>query len=228
MAPKKSTTKSGKISRQRVTQVAAPPTDHVDLTHDERDLWDFVIATVEPLSLKPRVNDVDDLLEPTPKRRINRKPTEPKSAKTAVILPPPSQMPNRSPPKLQPPVPALQPFDTRKAKKIAKGRQGIDARIDLHGLRQDEARSRLTTFIRRAADNGLSTVLVITGKGREADDPYMPFGEMLDKAPRGVLRRNVPRWLEEPDLRPLIVSWTTAAIQHGGDGALYIHIRKKR
>jgi DNA-nicking Smr family endonuclease len=228
MAPKNSTKKSAKTPTKPYAQVAAPSADHTDLTRDERELWDFVTATVEPVSLKPRVNDVDELIEPTPKRRASRKPIERKSAKSVVILPSPPQMPKRAPPKFQPATPALQPFDTRKAKKIAKGRQGIDARIDLHGLRQDEARSRLTTFIRRAADNGLSTVLVITGKGREPDDPYMPFGEMLDKAPRGVLRRNVPRWLEEPELRPLIVSWTTAAIQHGGDGALYIHIRKKR
>lgn len=122
----------------------------------------------------------------------------------------------------------MQPFDARKAKKIAKGRHGIEARLDLHGLRQDDARHRLTAFIRRAADHGLSTVLVITGKGRETEDPYAHFSATLDRTPRGVLRRNVPRWLEEPDLRPLVVSWTTAAIQHGGDGALYIHIRKKR
>jgi len=43
-----------------------------------------------------------------------------------------------------------------------------------------------------------------------------------------VLKRNVPRWLDEPDLRPLVVSYTTAAIHHGGEGALYIHLRKFR
>ena len=71
-------------------------------------------------------------------------------------------------------------------------------------------------------------VLVITGKGapsrrRDEDDDYgVRFGEQE----RGVLKRNVPRWLAEPELRSIVVSYTTAAIQHGGEGALYVHLRR--
>ncbi|MEQ1650269.1 MAG: Smr/MutS family protein, partial [Hyphomicrobiaceae bacterium] len=189
MAPKNTSKKSTKSASKKIAVAPKSPTDHANLTNDERELWEFVAATIEPINLKPRVNDADNLSEPTPKRRVSRKSLEQKSANTTVILPPPRPPPQVSTKSASP---ALQPFDTRKAKKIAKGRQGIDARIDLHGLRQDDARRRLSAFIRRAADNCLSTVLVITGKGRDADDPFMPFGEMLDKAPRGVLRRNVP------------------------------------
>jgi DNA-nicking Smr family endonuclease len=51
---------------------------------------------------------------------------------------------------------------------------------------------------------------------------------MMSNRDRGVLKRNVPRWLDEPDLRVLIVSYTTASLQHGGEGALYVHLRTKR
>jgi DNA-nicking Smr family endonuclease len=69
-------------------------------------------------------------------------------------------------------------------------------------------------------------VLVITGKGapqRTAHD------EKLERegVERGVLRRNVPRWLAEPELAPIVIGFTTAAIKHGGEGALYVHLRKK-
>ncbi len=70
-------------------------------------------------------------------------------------------------------------------------------------------------------------MLVITGKGMAGSRSRdMPF-DMSAPRDRGVLKRNVPRWLEEPDLRGLIISYTTASIAHGGEGALYVHLRKK-
>ena len=45
---------------------------------------------------------------------------------------------------------------------------------------------------------------------------------------RGVLRRNVPRWLAEPELRAIVVSYTPAASAHGGEGALYVQLRRRR
>ena len=72
-------------------------------------------------------------------------------------------------------------------------------------------------------------MLVVTGKGgprREQDAATLGFG--ADQPERGVLRRSVPLWLEEPELRLLVASYTTADIKHGGAGALYIHLRKRR
>ncbi|MGQ4274320.1 Smr/MutS family protein [Terrihabitans sp. B22-R8] len=97
----------------------------------------------------------------------------------------------------------------------------VDARIDLHGLRQDEAHARLRTFIRQAQWQGARVVLVITGKGAPLRDQPL-FEE------RGVLRRNVPMWLAEPDLRDAVLSVTPAAPAHGGSGALYVRIRRTR
>jgi DNA-nicking Smr family endonuclease len=75
----------------------------------------------------------------------------------------------------------------------------------------------LRRFLRSAQADGARIVLVITGKG--ARDPY-------DE--RGVLRRQVPLWLESADLRSLIVGFETASAGHGGEGALYVRIRRAR
>ena len=114
-------------------------------------------------------------------------------------------------------------FDRSSARKIRSGQKPIEARVDLHGMRQDEAHGELRAFLHRCQARGLRYVLVITGKGKastSSDDMYV-------ERERGVLRRNVPRWLEEPDLRRIVVSFATAAIQHGGEGAIYIQLRMK-
>jgi DNA-nicking Smr family endonuclease len=120
----------------------------------------------------------------------------------------------------------LADFDQRKLRKIASGRAEIEARIDLHGLRQSEAHHRLRTFVLDAYARGLRSVLVITGKGGSGTRA----DEFLDgrRNERGVIRRNVPVWLEEPELRAVVVSFTRAHARHGGDGALYVHLRRRR
>jgi DNA-nicking Smr family endonuclease len=45
---------------------------------------------------------------------------------------------------------------------------------------------------------------------------------------RGILRRSVPQWLEEPELRGIVLGWTAAGPRHGGGGALYVRLRKAR
>lgn len=123
-------------------------------------------------------------------------------------------------------MPQLAKFDQRAARRIRSGRIEIEARLDLHGLRQHEAYAALRSFLLSAHARGLRWVLVITGKGGgvHQEDQPLPWHE----AERGVLKRNVPRWLAEPELRAVVVSYTTAAIAHGGDGALYVQLRTKR
>jgi DNA-nicking Smr family endonuclease len=121
--------------------------------------------------------------------------------------------------------PPLADFDRRKARKIARGGQDLDARIDLHGLRMGEAQEVLTNFLTRCHLNGCRTVLVITGKGRTDRDPYYEPFDMFAAPDRGVLKTSVPRWLGEPELRAIVTSYTTAAQKHGGEGALYIQLR---
>lgn len=121
--------------------------------------------------------------------------------------------------------PPLADFCKRKERKISRGREEIEARLDLHGMRQVEAHIALRRFLVSCYEKGHRTVLVITGKGapgRQRDDEH----GFLGRPETGVLRRNVPMWLAEPQLRQIVVSFTSAAVHHGGDGALYIHLRR--
>ncbi len=124
--------------------------------------------------------------------------------------------------KLDPPPPA--PFDPHIGKRIARGRHAIDARLDLHGMRQQDAYLALRRFLATCQASGFRHVLIITGKGeslsREENRDFWTSEQ------RGVLRRLVPHWLAEPGMRLHVVSYTESALKHGGSGALYVTIRK--
>lgn len=192
------------------------------LDDDEAALWHHTARSIKPLKKAKGVvlhAEALDVISKRPKQI--REATSPAEREH----PKPQPLATAAAKKTPPPIAA---FDSRKARKLRSGRTEIEARIDLHGMRQDEAHVALRSFLRRAQDRQLKLVLVITGKGRQGpDDRDEPF-DMTRNRDRGVLKRNVPRWLEEPDLRSLVVSYTTAAIAHGGEGALYVHLRKKR
>jgi DNA-nicking Smr family endonuclease len=116
-----------------------------------------------------------------------------------------------------PPAPSLAPLTRRTKKRIARGNHAIDGRLDLHGMTQAEAHMRLVRFVRRAQADGAKFALVITGKGARSSDPD-----------RGVLRRQVPLWLQLPDLRDAVVGFEEAHVAHGGEGALYVRLRRPR
>ena len=100
-------------------------------------------------------------------------------------------------------------LDRRTALRLKRGELAIEARLDLHGLTQEEARRALDRFILRAAKAQQRLLLVITGKS-------------------GILRQAVPRWLEESESRALILAATEARPKHGGSGALYLLLRRQR
>ena len=119
-------------------------------------------------------------------------------------------------------------FTRKSARKLRSGQVEIEARIDLHGMRQNEAHAALRRFVLHCHNQDRRWVLVITGKGGPADARQnRDYGHSWSEPERGVLRRNVPRWLAEPDLRAIVVSYTTAAIHHGGEGALYLQLRSR-
>jgi DNA-nicking Smr family endonuclease len=195
--------------------------------HDDDDAWWHTAATVEPLKRgKPRIHPASEAA----KEATRAKPPEMSEAeparKAAPVKPPSSAVPAREP-NLMPTakaVPGLAAFDRNSARKIRSGRLEIEARVDLHGMRQDEAHAALRRFLLRSQSRGLRFVLVITGKGKTTGVDR-PFTDR--EGERGILRRNVPRWLEEADLRSIVVSYTSAAIQRGGEGAIYVHLRTK-
>jgi DNA-nicking Smr family endonuclease len=104
---------------------------------------------------------------------------------------------------------------------LRRGRKDVDSVIDLHGMRQEEAHFALLRFLHQAQGSGHGLVLVITGKGGTAS-----HGGLFEE--RGVLRRMVPHWLRLPDLRSLVIGFDEASPQHGGSGALYVRLRRRR
>ena len=117
---------------------------------------------------------------------------------------------------------AMMPIDRRTRQKIVRGRLPIDDRIDLHGMTQAEAHAALRRFLRDAQRRGCRVVLIVTGKGK-------PLGHHHDlHHERGVLRRIVPKWLHLPELRDVVLSVDEAHLAHGGEGALYVRLRRSR
>ncbi len=115
-------------------------------------------------------------------------------------------------------------LDKRNAQRLRRGQYPIDAELDLHRHTQAQAERALRLFLKRAQASGKRCVLVITGKGKAEGE-----GGSWDAEGRiGVLREQVPRWLDEPRNRALVVAWHPARPKDGGVGALYVLLRRKR
>ncbi|MBR0779541.1 Smr/MutS family protein [Bradyrhizobium diazoefficiens] len=176
------------------------------LSEEERELWDLVAKQVKPLR-KHRVAKAHAAPRPEPS------PAAP--AMRAAPSPRPIAAAPPAPRVAKPAVPPLAPLGKRERAKLSRGRSEIEARLDLHGMTQMRAHRALAGFLHRAHHDGLTFVLVITGKGRSGGES-------------GVLRRQVPEWLSLPEFRALVVGFEEAHIGHGGEGALYVRIRRAR
>jgi DNA-nicking Smr family endonuclease len=190
-----------------IAELEPPPRRKRVLSEEERVLWETVAKQIKPL----------------------RKKAKPTKAQGEVVLPaakPIATRPSRQPIKVEralkpdppPSAPPLVKLGRRERSQLSRGRKEIDARLDLHGMTQTRAHRALSDFLRRAHADGLTFVLVITGKGRSGER----------ESERGVLRRQVPQWLSLPEFRTLVVGFEEAHIGHGGEGALYIRIRRVR
>jgi DNA-nicking Smr family endonuclease len=166
------------------------------LSADEQHLWGDVARSVAPLrrTRTPEMGGSQDILSPLPARKI---PASLAGHLPSLASPPP-----------------LAPIDRRARQKLARGRDMIDARVDLHGMTQAQAHGALRRFLLNAQAEGARYVLIVTGKGRDPE--------------HGVLRRQVPLWLGLPEFRTLVVGFDTAHVGHGGEGALYVRVRKRR
>ncbi|MBB6308042.1 Smr/MutS family protein [Xanthobacter tagetidis] len=181
------------------------------LDEKERALWDQVTRSVTPLRPQPVPADASPP-EPEPAPPL----AEPPARGTALR--------RSSVPVPAPAVPPLAALEPKARRRLARG-AAVDARLDLHGLSQAAAHRRLRQFLQEAQAGGLSVVLVITGKG-ERGTAVADLG--LHEGARGVLRRAVPLWLAEPDLRAIVVGFEEAGRRHGGEGALYVRIRRRQ
>lgn len=174
---------------------------------DEDALWAKVTASAAPLKGRrpPSKLEKPRRLPPSPKPRQ----ASPVAAKT---------------PPASPPAAVKAPLDRKTARELEKGRIEVEARLDLHGMRQRDAHAQLKRFLKTAQAKGLKHVLVITGKGASLEASKSFYAE--DE--RGVLRNAVPHWLAEPDFAGLVVSVSPAPRRLDGEGALYVRLRRRR
>jgi DNA-nicking Smr family endonuclease len=193
------------------------------VTPDEAALWSLTTHSVEKVKVKPRVAAQAAGPVPAPARL---RPAGPEAAHAKRrSSAPPKIAPVRAAAPPRPAAPVAE-FERRAFRKVAAGKASIDATLDLHGLQRSDAHARLRAFLRNSQAQGHRTLLVITGKGGEAEAGDH-FARSL-RPGRGILRRSVPEWLEEPELRGVVLSHTTAGPRHGGSGALYVRLRKPR
>lgn len=170
------------------------------LSADDLRLWESVTRGVKPLRARAAASVPADATDAAPPPPSPRARSPAASAVRAAAPPP------------------LAGLGRRDRQRIARGVVAIEARIDLHGLTQERAHRTLLRFLRDSQANGLRHVLVITGKGA-------PEGASPE---RGVLRRVVPQWLALPELRLYVVGFEPAHAAHGGEGALYVRVRRRR
>jgi DNA-nicking Smr family endonuclease len=163
----------------------------------ELELWTKVTADVRPFRQRP-----------IPRETL---PAATATAATPVGVLSPSPQEKAVPPRRIPPVNEI---DHKTRTKLRRGRLDVDAKLDLHGMRQHEAQRALIDFLYRCQANGGKVAIVVTGKG-------------LTSEAGGVLRRMVPMWLQAPQLRDVVSGYGEAARNHGGEGALYVRIRRR-
>jgi DNA-nicking Smr family endonuclease len=187
------------------------------ISPEELELWQHVAKSVRPIK-RPKLKK--PAAETAPETKAP--PAPPGKMKKAKAAPPP-------PAAAAPPPPAKphhlthglsHGIDRRQAERFRKGKLEIEGKIDLHGRTQQVAHDDLLAFLRRARDHGKRCVLVVTGKGMTASQ--------LKTSGPGILRQAVPRWLNEPGFRSLVLAFDYAEPQHGGEGALYVLLKRIR
>lgn len=180
-----------------------------DLSHEDRRIWSRVAGSVTPSKPKkaarvtPGAMDVAPPATPHPAGKASK--TRPAPVAPATLAPsrPAAPTPRSAPEALEP----------RRQRRLSRERDPIEARIDLHGYGRFQAQDALTAFLIGAQARGYRAVLVITGQGRRGGT--------------GVIKSSVHDWLTGPALRGVVSGFAPAARQHGGDGALYVTIRRR-
>jgi DNA-nicking Smr family endonuclease len=181
------------------------------LRPDEQVLWDQVKKNTIPLHRPAQkvLTEAVEQIAQTPDRidipmfRIGQKTDRPSLTKSA-IRPDPIRM------------------DSKNLDRLKKGKLVPEARLDLHGMTLAQAHPALIGFILKAHSNANRLVLVITGKGK------IQTAAHLVPEQKGALKRQVPTWLSQAPVSSVIQHSTNAHSRHGGDGALYVYLRRMR
>ncbi len=160
-----------------------------DTPDDDNELWSIMMEDVTPLSEKS-----NKIIKKTPKKILQPKNSSKNNTNTSSVSTPSY----------------AKDIDKRTQQKLKKGQLSIEARLDLHGMTQQQAHSQLIPFIINAYENNKRPVIVITGKGK------------------GILQSKVPQWLETSPIENMILKTAQAQPKDGGCGALYVYIRRKK
>ncbi|RMD64207.1 MAG: hypothetical protein D6826_03000 [Alphaproteobacteria bacterium] len=190
------------------------------LAPEDRALWRHVIRDAKPLRRRARHSFTPASEAPASEVRPPEaapKPATPvlSSPSTVRRPPPPPPPPQAGPPPSERRHGSVVGVDRRTATRLRRGQLPVEAILDLHGHTQAAAHRALTVFLARAQAAGKRCVLVVTGKG-------------LAKDSGGILRTQVPRWLNEAPNRDRVLAFDYARPHHGGMGALYVLLRRPR
>jgi DNA-nicking Smr family endonuclease len=174
------------------------------LTEEEERLWAVVARSIKPLrAVKRTPPAVAPKPSPQAARPVGKAASDHPPAAAAVYHPLASAI----------------VIARREKQQLARGKTELGGRIDLHGMTQAQAHDALLHFLRRYQAEGAKFVLVVTGKGSAG---------AVARGERGVLRRQVPLWLGLPEFRACVLGFDVAHVGHGGEGALYVRLRRAR
>lgn len=195
------------------------------LSDEEKALWDSVARQADPLKKKRPQPQKPEPATPAPRPG---KPSAPVVAPDPMpkfrvgqtvdhhgmhdLLPSLTEQIGRDPIRM----------DQKTHKKMTKGKLTPEARIDLHGMTLAEAHPELIHFIMTSQARGMRLVLVITGKGKDRDRG----GPIPTRF--GVLKHQVPQWLRMAPLAPSVLQVSQASLRHGGSGAYYVYLKRRR
>ena len=186
-----------------------------DLTPEDRRIWARVTGSVTPPKSRKAARVMLDMAVPVePLATIgSAKPTRtvrpgPKPS-PGTMRPMPGPSPRSAPTATRSVPEELEP---RRQRRLSRERDPIEGTIDLHGFGRFEAEDQLSAFLTRAQARNQRAVLVITGQGRRGG---------------GVIRASVHEWLQSPALRGIVSGFASAARRHGGDGAIYVTLKRR-
>ena len=216
---------AGKIDKTDLDLWQAVVKDIVPIPEDLREKSETIEKSAGKKSVKKSVKISGQV--GSPKSPVLPPKPSPKSAPQLNPKPPlksPTKKPTKRPEVIVSAPRALTSptMDRRNFNRLQKGQMPIDARLDLHGMTVEQAKLRLKSFLLNAHARGDRVILVITGKGLRSG-----FDE-FNRPNRGVIREGLPQWVKDKDIAPMIVQITPAHRQHGGDGAFYLYLRRKR
>lgn len=186
-----------------------------DLTPDDRRIWARVSGSVTPPRTRkaPRVTPgallPDEPLKPTEIKAAPRPPGPIKPRASTKIRSSPTAAVNPAPPH---PRSVPEELEPRRQRRLSRERDPIEASIDLHGFGRFEAEDQLRVFLSASQARGLRAVLVVTGQGRRGG---------------GILRASIHEWLQGHALRGVVSGFAMAHRRHGGDGAIYVTLKKR-